>query len=1129
MSLLNRTFALALAWALATATYAQPPQAEGGGVRVKAGTFMLTTARETPWISGSGEQGTLPCGVMVMILGSETTTQGRFRIPEREGDVRIEGKYLMRMPEDLQTAWLKAQQEGAKIPELLLAASVLHLGEADRLTQMRKLSFQSEFQSMVKAGDIENALKALNAKVSEFDEAVGRGHLLALILQSDAFNALAGRGLAVQSLSSNMLSAARTYFFKGDAIRTEIALAVANELSRSGAVQEALEIVDAELPDSIGGHPRLVLPWVSVSTEIFTRAGRSGKALSLRRQILGQLMEQDHSDYRNQWYPFLNLTARAYRDVGNIETAKQLYEVILQQLQFPEKTEEKFSTIAAVAADNLAEILADQGQFERALELNAAAIRIFIDLGEQFEGSLATSRQIRSRMIFTAIQNKTEASRVSEMLEINGKAVNYFIQAAGKQASEKLAACLHLRGEMTQFLGSVMATDSSRHEQAKSLFQESQTVLRIAMNQRAELTGSLGVFPAFNSVNRFTESAVQVGNIKEAVEMSVGAAMQRVEDILTRAAFSTHEESLEIFGGATQELLARSVSLGLENPQMRVLALSNLLNYKARQTESRAAAYSLGYRTDSLTSEKSRTQSRDVLQYLRMLNAAESAVAYRSVENREIWHAVGSTETRESFVRLQDLYGTNALAKQLQIVELKALLESIPKDSVFVDYTITHPLMDNNLGGKKFIEGYFTAIVYAPDGQGVRIVLLAPVRGVVPAVERLRNACRLEAIEQAGDPATAAKDALSAARQLSAMIWDPIAKGLGDAKHLIISPEAELWFVPWAALPGNSSDFLVEERRISLVMSGRELAVAPPALAEHEAKAAAVVLAAPNFNADQSKAWRDLRGTELPSENLIETVGRQQQIKQVQQLAEQVRTSESILPPAQALANARPEAEAIVAPLRRISGRDPILWTGDAALEPAIAEHTDSPQVLVFITHGFALGSDSPETAARTSSGSEQRSVPQPIRTGSQNPLVNCGLLLAGCNARGNMTGMWDGILTGQEVLGMNLRQTELVVLSACETGLGTLQGSEGVAGLRQAFQLAGARSVLATLWTVDDLENKNLMVDFFDSYADSRDAAAALRSAQLKRIADLKDQWGAAHPYFWAAATVTGPPQREN
>jgi len=133
----------------------------------------------------------------------------------------------------------------------------------------------------------------------------------------------------------------------------------------------------------------------------------------------------------------------------------------------------------------------------------------------------------------------------------------------------------------------------------------------------------------------------------------------------------------------------------------------------------------------------------------------------------------------------------------------------------------------------------------------------------------------------------------------------------------------------------------------------------------------------------------------------------------------------------------------------------------------------------------------------------------------SDNPLIRSGLIMSGANNAWNNNiipqGIDDGILTAYEVSGMDLYNTELVVLSACETGLGDIKGSEGVYGLQRSFKMAGVDYLIMSLWQVPDKETSEFMQLFYQNMLAKQSIGTAFRNAQKV----MKDKYD---PYYWAA-----------
>ena len=390
---------------------------------------------------------------------------------------------------------------------------------------------------------------------------------------------------------------------------------------------------------------------------------------------------------------------------------------------------------------------------------------------------------------------------------------------------------------------------------------------------------------------------------------------------------------------------------------------------------------------------------------------------------------------------------------------------------------------------------YLAFLLSAGDPDGVRMVDLGEAEPIDRLIELFRAGVKEspQARNMVRRPAPSpAHSGERAGQQLRAAVFDPLVAALGACRRLLLSPDGGLARLPFVVLPDAGGRLLIDSYRISYVNAGRD--VLRFGAASSGTATDAVVVTDPDFDLagaarPQPEAARGKRSRDLPRDRFH----------------------------FDRLPGTRAEGEA-VAPLLGVPP-----WQDVTALEGRLKQECRSPRILHLATHGFFL-QDQPHNPNQErhdpglDGGAGRLSGPLP-----ENPLLRSGLALAGANTF--LSGgtppeeAEDGLLTAEDVSGLDLLATELVVLSACETGLGEVRTGEGVFGLQRAFTLAGAKTLVMSLWSVPDDATRELMEDFYKRILAGEGRADALRHAQLALRQKYPD------PYFWGAFLCQGDP----
>ena len=345
------------------------------------------------------------------------------------------------------------------------------------------------------------------------------------------------------------------------------------------------------------------------------------------------------------------------------------------------------------------------------------------------------------------------------------------------------------------------------------------------------------------------------------------------------------------------------------------------------------------------------------------------------------------------------------------------------------------------------------------------------------------------------------------------LIWKPLEKSLNGKTRVYLAPDGILNELPLGIIPGPDGKLQMEKYDLRLVTSTRDILRSAPS----EGAETALLVGNPVFDLSEDQQIAALQKLGLPHEEVRVTALAGSDVSKEVSRDQDTITALPRLPGTGAEVNA-------IAELMKAHEWKASVYTDELALK-RVVEGVSSPRVVHLATHGFFLPDqrDKSDRAGLARSGGGVNPT-----SGLEDPMLRSGLFFAGADRTlaGTATaeGLDNGVLTAMEAGNLNLTGTELVVLSACDTGRGEVKNGEGVFGLRRALEEAGAQEVLMSLWPVPDAETLELMKRFYAKWLGGMEIHQALKEAQLEMRETVKASHdGRDLPVYWGAFVLVG------
>lgn len=659
----------------------------------------------------------------------------------------------------------------------------------------------------------------------------------------------------------------------------------------------------------------------------------------------------------------------------------------------------------------------------------------------------------------------------------------------------------HYTIKIANLLGSlanlIMALGSSRLQEALELLQQALEIDQRELGpEHPDIAGDLAPLAiAYVQLGQYDTAFTY---LTRAVQLDDG----RIGNVFTISSENQRLLYLNMMAGQQDLFLSLVFTYLRHHPDAVGAALDLVLRRKAIVAESVAAQReaTLGERYPALAPQ------------LNELTRLQRQVAHRTLAGPGTDSLAAHSQILEQFnIQRERLEAELAqripeinVERRLRNVTRQVVAEAIPEETVLVEIVridIANFHFARALGGKDWQPARYVAfILSAGKSDNVHLLDLGEADAIDLLIKEFRQSITGEGRGRNRMGAGKRRDQkdqkedVQVGSALRKALFDPLVPALSGRKRLLIAPDSELTLLPFEVLPLEDSRPLIAEYKISYLSTGRDLLryraePFPPRPQD------AVVIAAPDFDLKEN-FWERL---------ISHATGGKQQSSSHRTADDQNDERWDPLPGAQI------EGEQIAALL----GVPPLI--GAKALKSRLRV-VRSPRVLHLATHGGF----SPNLQSHQS-----KNLPSPITprwqvsggTGSllglENPLLWSRVALAGANTwrEGRAPKAADnGLFTAEDVALLDLRGTDLVVLSACDTARGKVHIGEGVIGLRRAFTLTGARVVVMSLWSVDDLATAIFMKRFYEILLSSVPCSEALRKAQnwLRNVTikQIRDPW---------------------